>query len=99
MSMMQGFRNGGDDSHRFTVGQSITLHPMRQIAAIDEFRDDEVVSVVGLADVVHRDDVGMIQTGDGPCFDQVVFLPLIAEESLERHFDRHRTSQLIIPGR
>ena len=45
----------------------LSLHLRAQRRAVDEFLDDVVAAVVGLADVVDDDDVGVVEGGGGAC--------------------------------
>ena len=57
----------GDRRHqlrRLPEGQPALPQPLRQVAALDVLRDDVAEAVVGPADVVDRDDVGVVELGE-----------------------------------
>ena len=62
------WRRGGVLASR----SSMPCQPIREAAALDQLHAKEVPSIV-FADFVNRNDVGMVQAGDGFCFDAEAF--------------------------
>jgi len=68
------------DLHRQIQKLVHRFHRRRQWLALDQFADDVV-----LADVVDRDDVGMVQSRDGPGFRVESGAIALRRQQLERH--------------
>ena len=74
-------------------------HPLGQVAALDVLRDDEAEAVVGPADVVDRDDVRVVEPGQGAGLGQVGLDVLGAGDPLGvGHLDRDRAVELVVAG-
>ena len=77
-------------------GSSLS-HPDRQVAAFDELRDHEAEPVFGAAHVEDRHDVGMVQLGEDPGFDEKRLDVLGVGDSFGvRHLDGDRAVEVIV---
>ncbi len=64
-----------------------SLRRVERSLPIDQFRDDEEISVVGLADIVDGDDVGMIESRDDASFVEEALSERRIEPRAECNFD------------
>ncbi len=72
--------------------------PARQALAVDQFRDDETVSVGRASDVIDRDDMLVIQAREDPRLAEEGVDILVAEDPVAtRDLDGHQPAQQFIP--
>ena len=94
VGVMKRVGNRGDQFGCIATGRSSLSDPGRQVAAFDELRHDETDSVVRAADIENRHDVGMVQPGENPGFDQKRFEIFgIADPFGVGHLDGDRRSR------
>ena len=80
-------------------GHPALTQPLRQVAALDVLGDDVAEAVVGAADVVDRDDVGVVELGEDLGLGQVGLDVLGAGDPLGvGHLDRHRPVEVVVLG-
>ena len=73
--------------------------PGRQVAALDELRDDEAQAVLGAAHVEDRHDVGVVQAGQDAGFGEVRLELLgLGDAFRVRHLDGDRAVEFIVMG-
>ena len=97
VGVMQGVGDGGDQLRRIPEGRSSLSHPDRQVAAFDELRHDEAESVLRATHVEDRHDVGMVQPGEDPGFNEKRLDILGVGDSFRvRHLDGDRAVEVIV---
>src|SRR5207248_1721256 len=97
MSMMQGLGRTGDDLDRFLARRSDVLDARAEVDALDELRNDKTESVVRPAEIVDRNDAGVVQAGQGTSFGQIKFDVFRRAHAVAvRHLDRYVALQLVV---
>ena len=87
----------GHDLRRLPEGRPTLLEPLREVAPGDVLGDDVAEAVVGPAHVVDRDDVRMVQPGEGAGLGQVRSDAHLTDDPLRvGHLDRHGAVELVI---
>src|SRR5437899_6641641 len=84
---------------RLCAGWAGLPHSFGKIASLNELGDDEAQAICRATNVEDRDDVWMIEIGDGAGFPEVsfgVFGP--RNQPAMRHLDGHEALQLIVMG-
>ena len=71
MGVVQGFRYLRDQLGGFPVLELVLLDLRREIGTFDVLRDDVAGTVIGTANIIDRDDAGMVQIGHRPGLDQI----------------------------
>jgi hypothetical protein len=82
-----------------SVRRSGLFDPRRQVGAVDPLRYDIAAALVSAADIVHGNDMGMVEVGDGTGFDQIPSCILRPRhECGVGHLDRHGALQFFVVG-
>ena len=71
--MLECLSDGRQQLCQFVVVGAIFLNPVSQRAAFDEFGNDVDRAIICATDIMHGNDVGMVQTGDSASFFQILF--------------------------
>ena len=87
------------DANGFLDRHGPTFDPFPKSLPVTVGHGDERPTVFGLADLVDRADVGVIQSGRGPGFPQKASLgSLFSAEVRRQELQRHEPVQLEVPG-
>jgi hypothetical protein len=99
MSVMQRFGHGRHQSHRFVERQRGLLEPGGEVRAVDVLEDDETRELVGAAHVIDRDDMRVVEAGDGAGLGPIGFgISRQSHQSGVRHLDSDVPVQLVVLG-
>lgn len=97
MGEVQSFRPPSPPVPRRHANSTRRREACGKVGPVNVLRDDEKWEAVCAAHVMHGNDVGMIEAGDGAGFGQVRFGIFGAIHQLAmRNFDSHKTLQLVV---
>src|SRR2546423_11407182 len=98
MSLIQRIGNLDGISQHFFQGQRSAFEAIGQRLTFQVFHDQEV-SMVLLADVVKRADMGVIEASNGARFSHkaLMYFRMISQTT-SQEFDGHKTVQTTVPG-
>ena len=99
---MRVVQRPGDDRHqlhRLPERGAALPQSFRQVAPLDVSRDHVALALVGPAHVVDRDDVRVVELGEGTGLVEVGLDIRGAEDPVRvGHLDRHGTVEVVVPG-
>ena len=99
MGIVQRLRDGRDQVSCLRNGKRRLLHPFRQRLSLDKLRDDVARKFLGAADIVNRDNIRVIEAGDGARFGEIRFGILgIQDEFAMGNLDRDQALQSVVAG-
>ncbi len=97
MGIVHRVAEGRDDPGRLRECGAAGLEPGGQIAPVHVHRDDEAQAVFGVADVVHRHDVGMREPGEHSRFVQIKLeIPGRYRRTVDRYLDGDLAAKVVV---
>ena len=99
VGVVQGIRHGRDQFGSFPVLEPMLLDLRGEIGSLDVFGNDVAGTVLCAADIMHRDDAGMIEIGDRASFGEIRLCIFRLRDQLGvRNLDGNGPVQLLILG-
>ncbi len=97
VGVMQGVGYGRRQFRGFPVLRPLLFQPLREVGPIDKFRDNVAGVILRVADIMHRDDAGMVEIGDRASLSQIHFRIFgMRDQAGVRHLDGDGPVQLLV---
>ena len=97
VGVMQGVGHGRHQQGGVPIIEPLLFQPFREVGPVDKFRDNVAGVVLRAADIMHRDDAGMVEIGDRASLGQIRFRIFgLRDQAGVRHLDGDGPVQLLI---